>query len=92
MSAKHTPGPWLLTDDIPPAVYAVLPDGGEPCIAATDAGEPWACIENVREAEANARMISAAPEMYSELVRLAEHFGWDESHPAVMAIAKAKGE
>lgn len=40
---------------------------------------------------ADGYLIAAAPAMLQELERLAESFGWEPSHPAMRAIAQARG-
>lgn len=53
MTTKHTVGPWRVsTDDAEAGIYYVRADNG-----------PYA-----REDEANARLIEAAPAMYSALL------------------------
>lgn len=64
-SRKHTPGPWL-------AKYGMLGDGDRSVYArAFDGSQKYIC-ERVRggspeEAEANARLIAAAPTMADDL-------------------------
>ena len=100
MTTKHTPGPWR-TGGLPqhaPIVYA--PDDYAICDTKTFHGR-----RSPEEAEANARLIAAAPDMLAALQAFREwhanNFG-DFSHDlnaqllsldndAVAAIAKAEG-
>ena len=96
---KWTPGPWAIE----------TPMGDEPWIVeAGKASHEWHCLALVPEdedlpgieKEANARLISTAPELYLALNAL---LGWHESDPtslgalcaanhARQVLAKAKGE
>jgi len=80
---NYTKGPWKTTE-INYYIHNVWTD--EPHRSA-QVGE----CRGIDRA-ANARLISAAPDMYEELKRLIEISGWDETHPAVKAIAKAEGK
>ena len=102
----HTPGPWLLsTQDYPPIVYATRGSDerdatAEPMVALVDGG-PGYCNLPVQTAEANARLIAAAPDLLAALVGLGEAMrdfdGADVRSmlPALLAgraaIAKAQG-
>jgi hypothetical protein len=76
-STRFTPGPWAIEDPLGPEVLSIVHGGPEsyhwrhiaevPVSGDEDEGEVPAS-----EAEANARLISAAPELYSE-GRKAEH-------------------
>ena len=84
--STHTPGPWWFSKGGPLDPKDCLEIGaGNEVIAQV--------IYNGRRSNLNdARMIAAAPEMYAELERLCEAFGWSENHPACIALARAKGQ
>jgi hypothetical protein len=70
--SAHTPGPWHVTMSENASVY-----GGEKHFAVmsdreTGGGQIVADLETLKEAEANARLIAAAPEMLDAL-RIAEN-------------------
>lgn len=92
MSAQHTPGPWddiVVTRQSSPAYRRI--DAGRKSIGFTYA------MENKQEAEANTRLIVAAPELLETMITALPfvHAVYDE-HPIVKqmraAIAKARGE
>lgn len=110
-TTKHTPGPWLREGT---SVYALQQDGwrkGEPCMvnrfyAQVQFGRAGGELTPHEEVEANARLISAAPELlealewavmsynigYSKLIR-----GQNDEHCAAVdrlraALKKARGE
>lgn len=86
MTAKHTPGPWVVCvqegDDVAYTVFAksqlrdgrIAPEDWDNCIASAGL--------NHQEVEQNARLIAAAPELYEALEIFAaiplEDFGWDD--------------
>ena len=98
MSARFTPGPWSVRRSLAPVDgaydFAISADGS-PVLAeafgrTSDGGYP--------PAEANARLIAAAPDMYEALKAVASLKGWDEREPVaatgrqvMAAIAKAEG-
>ena len=91
-NAKHTPGPWSVKGDIGTSVWA-----GPLFVGKTEWDLYSNCVNNREEAQSNARLIAAAPELLAalEAARLwaVECYGslpWLESAEA--AIAKAKGE
>jgi hypothetical protein len=69
---KHTPGPWRLA---PAAAYA----GADLNIDVGPSGqETYICCAGIRgdkEAEANARLIVAAPDLLAALIRIRDHGG-----------------
>ena len=81
MSNKHTPGPWTLTAD--PLHFHSLTTviGGKE--SSQKNGPPQQMIVQVggfaerQEAEANARLIAAAPEIHALLAMMAESGGND---------------
>lgn len=90
--SKHTPGPWryrrgdewshsIVTD------HGLLPDGNESCWTVADINK------RREEYEANARLISSAPDMLEALQRL-DKYGHTQANwqYAKEAIAKATGE
>lgn len=96
--AKHTPGPWTV---FKPASQDVCYEGGECPATIRGAGIHVATMPGERScfsqtAEANARLISSAPELLEALeflVRLLEQEGASEFvlGDARAAIAKARG-
>jgi len=102
--SNHTPGPWIISDDdiVGQRYIARLADW---CIVG--AGSQYQDIEDMltHERNANARLISAAPDMLAALEMVNDmlpdmpSFMWQEfddgSSPASIikaAIARAKGE
>jgi hypothetical protein len=88
--SKHTPGPWKIEHDYKP--YVINAGAGHTICAITGT----AAIRP--EAEANARLIAAAPEMLEalKLVResgLADEYGASAVEDAInAAIKKATGQ
>lgn len=87
---KHTPGPWKISRK-GRIIYNI-----GPCTCDDYAGESWLVVP-----EADANLISAAPELLealelavSEYEKLPHSLGYDFTHLPAMraAIAKAKGE
>src|SRR4051812_37585185 len=79
--AAHTPGPWLAEAD-DSSVFDSEGREVADCLTFPFAGE---------EAEANARLIAAAPELYEALkalIVLSDSAAWDK---AFAALAKAEG-
>ena len=79
--SKHTPGPWVVSAD-PLHFYSLTTViGGKESSQKND--PPQQMIVQVggfaewKEAEANARLIAAAPEMYALLAMMAESGGND---------------
>lgn len=99
MSApKFTPGPWELDPqcddgDGGQAIDKVLQDGSRLCIA--QAWGTFSSLEIDETGMANAHLIAAAPELYSELAKLVAKIGNDEPvssfdlQDASAALAKA---
>ena len=94
---KHTPGPWSwytdYNEDNVFAVWVEAPDVTRKTANICVADCSWA--ELLEEAEANAALIAAAPDMYEVLEDLLKYKGVmsDESVArARSAIAKARGE
>jgi hypothetical protein len=101
--SKHTPGPWYTAGTFR-KVYVVAKEGEREVIVANS---EYACTSsNLDEAEANARLIAAAPDLLEVLEWVTRLLGIhvDESHPADMLeerkaikevealMAKVKGE
>lgn len=63
---KHTPGPWE-TSAIGHSKDSIQWD-----VYGPDAGDMIADLSNLPNAEANARLIAAAPQLYEALQRLCE--------------------
>jgi hypothetical protein len=97
--SRHTPGPWTFDgeNECNQGFDVALPDGGVSATAYYDVDRD---ADSVRQAEANARLIAAAPEMYEALKVVAEWEG-DKAPPLAMvrqwaadaraAVAKAEG-
>ena len=74
--------------------YSMTSDGKPSCPVCAAHG-----IETVtdgdRDGEANARLISAAPDLYAVAERIAEHFAYTDAPLGIAAraaLAKARGE
>lgn len=63
MSAKHTPGPWI--GFIDPNSFDILAAGRPGMIASCPRGDG-------HDADANARLIAAAPDMLAALYKIAQ--------------------
>ncbi len=88
MTNKHTPSPWIVASD-KTSVLQVTSDTDSPfpCVVDCDSGYNSMSFE---EAQANARLISAAPDLLAALeVRLAQIKALREARAA---ITKARGE
>ena len=100
MTTKHTPGPWAVRYDY--VVQAPSFDGGR----LVPVAQPYGVNSDGTDLFANARLISAAPELLEALESLLpmladwhdefpDHVG-DKEEPAIKAaraaISKAKGE
>ena len=89
----HTPGPWAHFDmgDIQGVDVGQEANGENPCIV------HWSGFENCElpmdECAANARLISAAPDLLDALKLVEEHYGEDSDIFCIVrgAIAKAEG-
>ena len=96
---KHTPGPWRIVDGTGGDLY-VRDVGGVITFCAKPMrweGQPERYESEMAEYRANARLISAAPDMLEALETIMFEFGpgtmSDEAFgKAVAAISKAKGE
>ena len=101
MVTKHTPGPWVADDNEGFSMWKIYsrmsPSGSwvqGPCVAKV--------IGDSAEADANARLIAAAPELLEALEKALDalggndpyDLGYDDSICGYIraAIAKAKGE
>jgi hypothetical protein len=88
--SNHTPGPWIIgTDPRYPS---------EPCIDAVVDGVVWhiaLCHMGLgpddTSAEANARLIAAAPELYAALKEALPSLRGERQQAALVAIEKAEG-
>ncbi len=96
--SKHTSGPWFVTGNMTRYVEARIGGGLIQEVAAcgpTDADGGYG-----QQQEANARLISSAPDLLEALegmVRKAQKQNWNDNYPAELsaayaAIAKARGE
>ena len=87
---KHTPGPWTET-----ACEVQAPDGTPICEMFSRPEDSGVNYPYAPEADANSRLICAAPDLLAALERIASE-GWTERGAfsvqiAREAIAKAKG-
>ena len=94
MTAKHTPGPWTCSANYSTRHY-MLWDAD---------GNYHDLSDDVAEMDANARLISAAPELYEALLTAEQELhnrqrddGWNPKTERVVvraraALAKARGE
>ena len=102
MTQKHTPAPWLVFDNHPDrACLHVAPEGSNP--VCNDVATVYTSNKN---ADADARLIAAAPELLEALEFIFEQVTNEKNHHhtlgafshgagidmAKKAIAKAKGE
>lgn len=86
--SKHTPGPWFSGNGNMPFNRVIKSQAGDLIAKAGDV-----CVGDV---EANARLISAAPELLAALKEIVEaqkggYLGWGHIDAASAAIAKATG-
>ena len=85
--SKHTPGPWFMTGELP---------GYRHRINSTPQNLGWdlAHVCNGPEADANARLIAAAPELLEVLQEIVRKdlLAGAIKHDARAAIAKATGD
>lgn len=99
MTTKHTPGPWNFHPcDAYATCFDVLCEKGY-YVATTHDG-----VRGDRNADANARLIAAAPDLLEALQNIAEYWNQDQNeaamadacwhaiHTARAAIAKATGD
>src|SRR5687768_8810194 len=83
---KWTPGPWRPRDEGPPETDVCGPDGRLLATAFPNVdhgSEPpglW-LVKSIPEAEANARLIAAAPELYEALEFIFDHIADKERGP-----------
>ena len=99
MKMKHTPGPWKITDKID-GQFAYTPRiHVGPAVVYYTAGYHTAEQDSEFKAiaEANARLIAAAPELLDALQEIVEaqkggYLGWSHIDAASAAIAKATGQ
>lgn len=96
MTAKHTPGPWFCDErsDGDSKRYVLSESAPFPGSVA------FVCLD-ISEAEANARLIAAAPDLLDALLeavteyrKLPHSLGYEFTHLPMMesAIKKARGE
>jgi hypothetical protein len=100
MNTQHTPGPWEI--GISPSGHRAI--FAEFCDGATDIatpigmqdcdGDDWTAIDD-GEAQANIRLICAAPDMFDALQAIVDAYGDRDTlliAQCKAALAKAKGE
>lgn len=99
--SKHTPGPWRFSDNTKwwktNPFSVTVPKKGVHGTAV--ANIPARATISMEEAQANARLIAAAPDLLAALNAMLTHMGLDEDEwtkptfdQARAAIAKATGE
>lgn len=94
---EHTPGPWSLNPNNSTEVFFGPADSGRDTI---DGADVYWC-EDFERAEANARLIAAAPELLTTLSRLLDEVMVNEDvfsrlapltlEQAINAVARAEG-
>jgi hypothetical protein len=91
MSAAHTPGPWCVESDR--SVTAWTPEGSRvPLPTITIAHVHSGGTATLAEADANAQLIAAAPDLLLALRRILLEDGLEQiKHLAADAIAQASG-
>lgn len=89
--ASHTPGPWGICPSFGgnPDAFSISVVGDDRLIATAWDRTPF---DEANPAEANARLIAAAPELLEALEYLVSLGGGDCLDIARAAIAKARGE
>ena len=90
MNTSHTPGPWKFGFESVDNEWAIVTDsrGGIVANVNSETGPDATSVPATRKmpAEANARLISCAPDMLAELTRLYELYG---NQKTADVIAKA---
>mgnify|MGYP000882387027 CR=1 FL=1 len=88
MSNTHTPGPWIVADIHPErACLSVAPEGKNPLCE--DVATVYASNEN---ADADARLIAAAPELLEALMFIVEQVSNEKnSHHTLGAFSRGVG-
>lgn len=95
MSARHTSGPWFVTETAPDRD---IDYSGETFVRWHANGMPLVTLGNYApdERRANARLIAAAPDLLEALEELLNALPSATTHPAIKAaraaIARATGE
>lgn len=102
---KHTPGPWVQQPSagkFGESEFVVRHETADGLASHVASMSPmWICDEHGGSVEANARLIAAAPELYSALQLMLEKFqdgvrhgeaGWDAIEAARSAIYKVEAE
>ncbi len=100
MGIKHTPGPWRVSSESPRIIkkdYRAIGSDAGFLIASTMGHDKSGFYASEQEADANALLITAAPELLEALEELLAATQHLEPCPATAdkaraAIAKAKGE
>lgn len=100
MGIKHTPGPWRVSSESPRIIkkdYRAIGSDAGFLIASTMGNDNSGFYASEQEADANARLICAAPDLLESLEELLAATQHLEPCPATVdkaraAIAKAKGE
>lgn len=69
---KHTPGPWAIAPGDPCVIYSPDNPEDEPCLAITydvESADRFHWLRDADQAEANARLIAAAPDLLTVAMR-----------------------
>ena len=88
MGSKHTPGPWRLSSESPRIIkkdYRAIGSDAGFLIASTMGRDDSGFYASEQEADANARLIAAAPKMY-ELLAIRAASGDDECRALIAEI------
>jgi hypothetical protein len=87
MSAdKHTPGPWSAEDDR--SISAPTPDGSGCILPRITIAEVWSGGCGVEQADANALLLAAAPDLLAFAQWLMESYHSEDGMPSAKEIAR----
>jgi hypothetical protein len=79
MTYRHTPGPWHLSDETNPLIYSDANRGTY--VAQVFAYTDGTTGTSRPQADADARLIAAAPELLAVLVGIERSMGWLVDNP-----------
>lgn len=82
---KHTPGPWKVEyENYGNGSFREWFNVGPARVYITDSRTAMEGLGQTAEAEANARLIAAAPELLEALEKIAEHIPGSVGHPSAL--------